>query len=78
VRIDDGGPEPLNLIVEVKGFRGTDAQLEAKTMRKLWVPGVNNLGAYGRWAFAEFIDVYKIEAAFGKLVELACPDIVVA
>jgi type III restriction enzyme len=69
VRIDDGDPEPLNLIVEVKGFRGTDAQLKAETMRKLWVPGVNNLGTYGRWAFAEFIDVYEIEAAFGKLID---------
>jgi type III restriction enzyme len=69
VRIDDGGPEPLNLIVEVKGFRGTDAQLKAETMRRLWVPGVNNLGTYGRWAFAEFIDVYEIEAAFGKLID---------
>ena len=68
VRIDDGGPEPLNLVVEVKGFRGTDAQLKAETMRKLWVPGVNNLGTYGRWAFAEFIDIYEIEAAFAKLI----------
>ena len=37
-------------------------------MRKLWVPGVNNLGTYGRWAFAEFIDIYEIEAAFAKLI----------
>jgi type III restriction enzyme len=68
VRIDDGCPEPLNLIVEVKGFRRTHAQLKAETMRKLWVPGVNNHSTYGRWAFAEFIDVYEIEAAFAKLV----------
>jgi type III restriction enzyme len=68
----------LNLIVEVKGFRGTDAQLKAETMRKLWVPGVNNLGTHGRWAFAEFIDVYQIEAAFGELIELACPETIVA
>ena len=26
-----------------------------------WVPGVNNLGAYGRWAFAELTDVYEME-----------------
>ncbi len=71
VRIDDGGPEPLNLVVEVKGYRNIDAQLKAETMRKLWVPGVNNLGAHGRWAFAEFIDVYEIEAAFATLIEAA-------
>jgi type III restriction enzyme len=69
VRIDDGGLEPLNLVVEIKGFRATDAQLKAETMRKLWVPGVNNLGTQGRWAFAEFIDFYAIEAAFGKLID---------
>jgi type III restriction enzyme len=33
------------------------------------VPGVNNLGTHGRWAFAEFIDVYQIEAAFGELID---------
>ena len=68
VRIADGGEEPLNLVVEIKGFRAIDAQLKAETMRKLWVPGVNNLGMHGRWEFAEFIDVYEIEAAFAKLV----------
>ena len=68
VRVDDGGEEPLNIIVEIKGFRNTDAQLKAETMRARWVPGVNNLGTHGRWAFAEFRDVYEIEAAFAKLV----------
>jgi type III restriction enzyme len=68
VRINDGHPEPLNLIVEIKGYRNIDAQLKAETMRKLWVPGVNNLGTHGRWAFAEFLDVYEIEAAFAKLI----------
>jgi len=34
-----------------------------------WVPGVNNLGLYGRWAFAEFTEVYQIEADFEKKVE---------
>lgn len=69
LRIDDGQSEPLNLVVEIKGFRAIDAQLKAETMRKLWVPGVNNLGSYGRWEFAEFIDVYEIETAFAKLIE---------
>jgi type III restriction enzyme len=76
VRIDDGhmidgAADPLNVIIEIKGFRKTDAQLKAETMRALWVPGVNNLGGFGRWAFAEFTDVYEIEAAFGKLIAAA-------
>ena len=28
VRVHDGGPDPLNLVVEIKGFRKTDAQLQ--------------------------------------------------
>jgi type III restriction enzyme len=73
VQIDDGfaAGDPLNLIVETKGFRGLDAQLKAGTMQTFWVPGVNNLGTYGRWAFAEFRDVYEIEKAFAKIVDEA-------
>ena len=69
VRIDDGGEEPLNLILETKGYRGGDAQLKAQTMKERWVPGVNNLGTMGRWAFAEFTDVFEIQTAFDALVE---------
>ena len=29
-----------------------------------WVPGVNHLGSYGRWAFSEFTEVYQIESDF--------------
>jgi type III restriction enzyme len=70
VRLDDGhGPEDLlNLILETKGYRKGDAQLKAETMKTMWVPGVNNLGGYGRWAFAEFTDVFEIEGSFNELV----------
>ena len=47
VRVDDGHDEPLNLVLETKGYRGRDAQLKAETMKTLWVPGVNNLGDMG-------------------------------
>jgi type III restriction enzyme len=79
VRIDDrpeaeraaGGPpeDPLNLVIEVKGFRGEDAKEKANTMKTYWVPGVNNLGSYGRWEFAEFTEVWDMEEKFGKLIE---------
>jgi type III restriction enzyme len=68
VQVDDGGPEPLNLIVEIKGYRGEDAKDKANTMRAYWVPGVNNLGRLGRWAFAEFTAVYEIEKEFAELI----------
>lgn len=74
VQIDDGlfkegQPDLLNLIVEIKGYRGEDAKEKASTMRTYWVPGVNNLGSFGRWAFAEFTAVFEIEAEFNKLID---------
>ena len=69
VRLDDGETEPLNLILETKGFRGVDAQFKAQTMQELWVPGVNTLGGHGRWAFAEFTDAFAIQDAFDALVQ---------
>ena len=38
-------------------------------MRTYWVPGVNKLGGFGRWTFAEFTAVFEIEAEFNKLVD---------
>jgi type III restriction enzyme len=41
-------------------------------IRAYWAPGVNNLGKFGRWAFAEFTAVNEIEAEFNKLIEGLC------
>lgn len=49
VLLDDGHPDPLQLIVEIKGFRGPDAQAKMDTLTSLWVPAVNNDGRFGRW-----------------------------
>ena len=83
VLVDDGrgGDDLLRLVVEVKGYRREDAKVKKTTMDTYWVPGVNNLGAYGRWAFAEMTDVYQmeedfeaaLEARFGALVARAAP-----
>ena len=59
----------LNLIVEIKGYRREDAKEKKSTMDTYWVPGVNHLGTHGRWAFAEFTEVYQIEADFKAKVE---------
>lgn len=77
VRIDDGnGPDnPLNLVVEIKGERDEDDKDKAETMRTLWVPGVNNLGHMGRWAFAEFTDVWTISSEFALKIEAWLDDI---
>ena len=70
VLVDDGHGEAdlLHLIVEIKGYRREDAKEKKATMENYWIPGVNNLGTYGRWAFAEFGDVYQIEADFAAKV----------
>ena len=71
VQVDDGnGPEdPLNLIAEVKGYRGEDAVAKATTMQSYWVPGVNNLGCYGRWAFHEFTSTDRMLSEFDAVVQ---------
>jgi type III restriction enzyme len=79
VVVDDGRPDPLHLVVEIKGFRREDVKDKHNAMVSCWIPGVNALGDYGRWAFAEFGDVWDIErdlaatigASFEKLIARA-------
>ena len=71
VLVDDGrGPEDLlRLVVEIKGYRREDAKEKKSTMDTYWVPGVNYLQSMGRWAFAEFTEVYQIASDFEAKVE---------
>ena len=81
MRVDDGRgvDDLLNLVVEIKGYRGEDAKEKKLTMDTYWIPAVNNSGQFGRWAFAELTDVYaiqsdftaRIEAEFNKMIERA-------
>ena len=77
VLVDDGhGPDDLlRLVVETKGYRREDAKDKKLTMDTYWVPGVNNLGTFGRWAFAELTDVYQMESDFeAKVAQEFEPD----
>ena len=77
VLVDDGHGEDdlLHLVVEIKGYRREDAKDKKLTMETYWVPGVNNSGKFGRWAFAEFTEIYGMEADFKAKVESAVqPD----
>src|SRR6266850_2194382 len=78
VLVDDGHGDDdlLHLIVEIKGYRREDAKEKKATMETYWVPGVNNLGKYGRWAFAEFTEVYQIAADFEAKVEAAFHEMI--
>ncbi|MEW5926411.1 MAG: BPTD_3080 family restriction endonuclease [Gemmatimonadota bacterium] len=78
VRVDDGHGDDdlLNLVVEIKGYRREDAKEKKSAMDSYWVPGVNNLGTHGRWAFAELTEVYQIEADFSAKIEKAFEDMI--
>jgi type III restriction enzyme len=71
VLVDDGRGDDdlLHLVVEIKGYRREDAKEKKSTMETYWVPGVNHLGNHGRWAFAEFTEVYQIGTDFKAKVE---------
>jgi type III restriction enzyme len=71
VLVDDGHGEDdlLHLVVEIKGYRGEDAKEKKSTMETYWVPAVNYSGEHGRWAFAEFTNIYEIEGDFEAKVE---------
>ncbi|GEM19594.1 hypothetical protein NONS58_09860 [Nitrosococcus oceani] len=45
-------------------------------MDTYWIPGVNSLKSYGRWAFAEFGDVFDMQHDFAKKVEGAFNEMI--
>jgi len=73
VLVDDGHGSDglLHLVVEIGGYRREEAKEKKATMDTYWVPGVNNVGTLGRWAFAELTEVYQIESDFKAKVERA-------
>ena len=66
-----GSDQPLHVVVEVKGFRGDDAEAKKETMDSYWVPAVNQLGCHGTWAFLELRDPFEMEDDFGASVHEA-------
>ena len=73
VLVDDGhGPDdPLRLVIDVKGYRREDAKVKAATMKTYWIPSLNRLQTYGRWAFRELRDVYEMETDFDAAIRAA-------
>ncbi len=64
VRLDNG----VNLVLEVKGFSGEDEKEKESAMETQWIPGVNRLGNFGRWAFAKFDDAHAMEKKFNEFI----------
>ncbi|PQA84529.1 restriction endonuclease [Limnohabitans sp. TS-CS-82] len=85
LRVDDGhGPDDLlYLVVEIKGYRGENAKDKKAAMETRWLPGVNNTKHHGRWAFAEFTDVYamqkdladKVQSQFNAMLNKVTPGV---
>ncbi len=69
--VDDGHGDDdlLHLIVEIKGPGARTRRKRSPRWKPNWVPSVNQVAQYGRWAFAEFKEVYQIEADFKAKVE---------
>ncbi len=67
--VDDGREDPLHLVVEIKGQRGEDDKEKARVLREQWIPAVNSLRSYGRWAAAEFTDPFEMQADLAAVIE---------
>ncbi len=76
VRVDDGRgtDDPLNLVVEIKGYRGEDAKNKKATMDTYWVRGINRDGNFGRWAFEELTDPHSMEDDLNDIIVRARAD----
>ena len=68
VAVDDGSPEPLHIVVEIKGFRGPDAQAKIDALNRLWLPAVNNDGRWGRWQAIEIVEPTDMTIQFSDKV----------
>lgn len=73
VKLDDGRGEGdlLNLILEVSGQKKKEKDAKVQTARTMWVPAVNNLGTFGRWAFLEIdgTNLHKTKQEIRKLLK---------
>lgn len=66
---NDRKVDPLHLVVEIKGFRGPDAEAKKDTLSALWVPAVNNDGRFGRWGPpVEIIAPFDMDEALERIV----------
>ncbi|MFI5247579.1 MAG: restriction endonuclease subunit R, partial [Nitrospirales bacterium] len=73
VRVNDGhgADDLLNLIVEVSGEARKDKAAKAATARTLWVPAINNHGAFGRWEFIEIADPWDAQNTIRSMLSKA-------
>lgn len=69
VHWDDGRPDPLQLVVEIKGRRTEQDKAKANTLRSLWLPAVNNARRFGRWGPpVEIVQPYDMDKALDEMI----------
>ena len=74
-RIEMPDKSILNLLIEVTGKRDDKKAIKVNTAKEMWVPAINNISRFGKWAFIEVADIYDtqnlihagIESGFDKL-----------
>jgi type III restriction enzyme len=73
VKIDDGRciADLLNLLLEVSGQKKKEKEAKVQTAMTMWVPAVNNLFSFGRWAFLEIdgTNLHKTKQEIRKLLK---------
>jgi type III restriction enzyme len=68
VKVSDSA-EPIYLIVEVSGEKRKDKMAKVETAKTLWVPAVNNFGAFGTWGFIEISDPWDAKNLIRNYLE---------
>jgi len=70
LRVDDGRgfEDLLNLVIEIKGQVTAESDAKKVTMQDYWVPGVNRLGEYGRWAFAQLDQQWEMASGLDTVI----------
>ena len=64
VKLENG----VNLVIEIKGFVNEDVNNKRTAIESQWIPGVNRLGSYGKWAFGQFEEIFSIEQDFENFI----------
>ena len=72
--VDDGGDEPLYLVVEIKDCSGEDTKVDENTHDALPVFGANLLTKDGRWAYTKSTDVHSVADRLKQLTAVASMD----
>jgi type III restriction enzyme len=61
VKIEMPDQSILYLVLEVTGKKDDKKAMKVKTARKFWVPAINNMEKFGKWAFLEVQDIHETQ-----------------